>query len=95
MLQRRGLRELGERFDPETYGGAALLGLEATVVIAHGAVTARGATAACKLAAGLMERHITERIRERLAPSRAGHFLRRSDRSTTATSSAVRPQAPR
>jgi glycerol-3-phosphate acyltransferase PlsX len=95
MLQRRGLRELGERFDPETYGGAAMLGLEATVVIAHGAVTARGATAACKLAAALMERHITERIRERLGPSRAGHFLRRSDRSATATSSAVRPPAPR
>jgi len=95
LLQRRGLRELGERFDPETYGGAALLGLEATVVIAHGAVTARGATAACRLAAGLTERHIIERIRERLGPSRAGHFLRRSDRGATATSSVTRPQAPR
>jgi glycerol-3-phosphate acyltransferase PlsX len=81
LLQRRGLRELSERFDAETYGGAALLGLEATVVIAHGAVTARGAAAACKLAAELTERHITERIRERLAPSRTGHFLRRSDRA--------------
>ena len=42
---------LAERFDSETYGGAALLGLEATVVIAHGAVGERGAAAACKLAA--------------------------------------------
>jgi glycerol-3-phosphate acyltransferase PlsX len=95
FLQRRGLRELGERFDPETYGGAALLGMEATVVIAHGSVTARGATAACKLAAELTERHIPERIRERLGPSRAGHFLRRSDRAAAPASSAIRPQAPR
>jgi glycerol-3-phosphate acyltransferase PlsX len=76
LFQRRALRELSERFDAETYGGAALLGLEATVVIAHGAVRARGAAAACKLAAALSERRITERMRERLGPSRA-HFLRR------------------
>ena len=36
LFQRRGLRELAERLDSETYGGAALLGLEATIVIAHG-----------------------------------------------------------
>jgi phosphate acyltransferase len=77
FFQRRALRELAERFDSETYGGGALLGLEATVVVAHGAVTARGAAAACRLAAELTERRITERIRERLGPGRAGHFLRR------------------
>ncbi len=76
LFQRRGLRELAERLDSETYGGAALLGLEATVVIAHGAVQARGVAAACKLAAALTERRITERIRERLGPTRP-HFLRR------------------
>jgi glycerol-3-phosphate acyltransferase PlsX len=78
LFQRRALRELAERLDPETYGGAALLGLEATVVIAHGAVTERGAAAACRLAAELTDKHITERIRERLGPSRGGHFLRRT-----------------
>jgi len=77
IFQRRALRELAERFDSETYGGGALLGLEATVVIAHGAVTARGAAAACRLAAELTERRITERIIERLGPGRGGHFLRR------------------
>ncbi len=77
LFQRRGLRELTERLDSETYGGAALLGLEATIVIAHGAAQARGATAACRLAAELTSRHITERIRERLGHSRGGHFLRR------------------
>ncbi len=42
MLQRRGLRELSERLDAETYGGAALLGMEGTVVIAHGAARRPG-----------------------------------------------------
>jgi phosphate acyltransferase len=75
LFQRRGLRELAERLDSETYGGAALLGLEATIVIAHGAVRARGAAAACTLAAELASGLITERIRERLGPAR--HFLHR------------------
>jgi glycerol-3-phosphate acyltransferase PlsX len=77
LLQRRSLRQLGERLDAETYGGAALLGLEATVVIAHGAVAARGAAAAVKLAADLASAGITEKIKERLGPPRGGHFLRR------------------
>jgi len=77
VLQRRELRELRSRLDPETYGGAALLGLEGTVVIAHGAVTERGAAAACRLAASLASGQIAERIKERLAPHRAG-FLRRT-----------------
>jgi glycerol-3-phosphate acyltransferase PlsX len=76
LLQRRGLRDLAERLDSESYGGAALLGLEGTVVIAHGAVRAKGAAAACRLAAELADGRITERIRERLGPPR--HFLRRT-----------------
>ncbi len=75
LLQRRGLRELAARLDSESYGGAALLGLEATVVIAHGAVRAKGAAAACRLAAELASGQISERITERLGPAR--HFLRR------------------
>jgi len=78
LFQRRGLRELAGRMDAETYGGAALLGLEGTVVIAHGAVTAKGFTAACRLAADLARGQITEKIRERFGPGRGGHFLRRS-----------------
>jgi len=77
LLQRRELRGLDGRLDPETYGGAALLGLEGAVVIAHGAVTERGAAAACRLAASLASGQITDRIRERLGSHRAG-FLRRS-----------------
>ena len=80
ILQRRGLRELGQRLDTETYGGAALLGLGGTVVIAHGASTARAVSSACVLAANLARGEITEKIRERVGATgerRAGHFLRR------------------
>jgi glycerol-3-phosphate acyltransferase PlsX len=75
LLQRRRLRRFGELVDPESYGGAVLLGLAGTVVIAHGASRARGVTSACRLAADLEKRQITSRIRERLGPER--HFLRR------------------
>jgi phosphate acyltransferase len=78
LFQRQTLRELSGRMNSETYGGAALLGLEGTVVIAHGASTATGIASACGLAADLARGQITERIRERLGSShRAGHFLRR------------------
>jgi phosphate acyltransferase len=80
LLQRRGLRELAHRLEPETYGGAALLGLGGTVVIAHGASTARAVTAACALAANLISGDITEKIRARIGvtePRRPTHFLRR------------------
>jgi phosphate acyltransferase len=68
LFQRRGLRELSGRMDTETYGGAALLGLEGTVVIAHGASTAKGVTSACRLATELAQGQITEKIRERFGP---------------------------
>jgi glycerol-3-phosphate acyltransferase PlsX len=80
MLQRRGLRELHDRLDAESYGGAALLGLGGTVVIAHGASTARAVSSACALAANLTRGNITEKIRVRLGVQpdrRASHFLRR------------------
>jgi glycerol-3-phosphate acyltransferase PlsX len=81
FLQRRGLRELAARLDAESYGGAVLLGLGGTVVIAHGASTARAVTSACVLAADLARGEITEKITQRLGPGRSaargGHFLRR------------------
>ena len=82
VLQRRGLRELSRRLEPESYGGAALLGLGGTVVIAHGASTAKAVTAACGLAASLVRGDITERIRERVGVSeqRRGIHLPRRER---------------
>ena len=81
FLQRRPLRELAARLDAESYGGAVLLGLGGTVVIAHGASTARAITSACRLAADLARGEITDKITQRLSPgrttTRGGHFLRR------------------
>jgi glycerol-3-phosphate acyltransferase PlsX len=81
QLLRRGLRQLDRRLDTESYGGgAALLGLGGTVVIAHGASTAKAVSSACALAGNLARGDITEKIRERIgatAERRAGHFLRR------------------
>ena len=70
FLQRRGLRELATRLDTESYGGAVLLGLAGTVVIAHGASTARAVTSACLLAADLARAEITEKITQRLGQRR-------------------------
>src|SRR5258708_32185241 len=78
LLQRKQLRELRSRLDAETYGGAALLGLERTVVIAHGASTERGAAAACMLAAHLPPGRTTQPIYERLGPPPPRRFLRRT-----------------
>ena len=72
---------MAARLDAESYGGAVLLGLGGTVVIAHGASTARAITSACLLAADLARGEITEKITQRLGAGRGarggGHFLRR------------------
>lgn len=75
LLQRGPLRRLMRRLDPEQYGGAVLLGLNGTVVIAHGASKARGIGAACALAATLAAKGIVARIGERLAATRPHHRL--------------------
>jgi len=78
LLARSELRQTLSRFDPETYGGAALLGLEGTVVIAHGAVSELGAASACRVASQMASGQIADRIKERLGPQRPGYFLRRT-----------------
>ncbi|ETK30790.1 phosphate acyltransferase PlsX [Microbispora sp. ATCC PTA-5024] len=68
LLQRGRLRALSDRLDPEAHGGAVLLGLNGTVVIAHGSSHARGVSGACELAARLSSQGIVSRIGERIAP---------------------------
>nr|WP_084000181.1 phosphate acyltransferase PlsX [Actinomadura kijaniata] len=76
FLQRRRLVELRERLDSDTYGGGVLLGLNGTVVIAHGAARARAITSACVLAHELAAGRIVERIREQIAATRTSRFGR-------------------
>ncbi|WP_433498254.1 phosphate acyltransferase PlsX [Sphaerimonospora sp. CA-214678] len=75
LLQRSRLRELSSRLDPESQGGAVLLGLNGTVVIAHGSSSARGIAAACELAARLATQGIVSRIGERIASAPKTHRL--------------------
>ncbi len=76
LLQRRRLQDLRDRLDPDTYGGGVLLGLNGTVVIAHGASHARAITSACELAHRLAAGRIVERIREQVAATRTSRFGR-------------------
>ncbi|QXJ24144.1 phosphate acyltransferase PlsX [Actinomadura graeca] len=76
LLQRRRLQELRDRLDPDSYGGGVLLGLNGTVVIAHGASHARAITSACELAHRLAAGRIVERIREQVAATRTSRFGR-------------------
>ncbi|MFC4060326.1 phosphate acyltransferase PlsX [Planomonospora corallina] len=75
LLQRRRIRDLRGRLDPEAHGGAVLLGLNGTVVIAHGASHAAGISAACVLAAELAAQGVVPRIGERLGTAHRPHRL--------------------
>ncbi|MEV4251049.1 phosphate acyltransferase PlsX [Streptosporangium canum] len=75
MLQRKRIRGLNQRLDPEVHGGAVLLGLNGTVVIAHGSSQAKGVSAACVLAARLARQGVVTRIGERLAAAPRSHRL--------------------
>ena len=66
LLIRPGARRLRERLDPETYGGAYLLGLRGLVVIAHGASSRRAIANAIRLAARGVEHRVVEHLAERV-----------------------------
>ncbi len=67
LLVRPRIRALRARLDPDTYGGAYLLGLGGLVVIAHGRSSSRAITNAIELAARGVEHRVVERLAERLA----------------------------
>jgi glycerol-3-phosphate acyltransferase PlsX len=69
LLLRPALRTVRNQFDPDTYGGAYLLGLRGLAVIAHGDSNPRAIANAIRLAARGVEHRIVQRISERM-PSR-------------------------
>lgn len=75
VMQRARLRELRRRLDAEAHGGAVLLGLTGTVVIAHGSSRAPAISAACRLAADLSEGGIVSRIGDGIAATHRSHRL--------------------
>ena len=66
LLIRPAARRLRARLDPDTYGGAYLLGLRGLSVIAHGDSSAKAITNAIRLAARGVENRVVERLAERL-----------------------------
>jgi glycerol-3-phosphate acyltransferase PlsX len=66
LLIRPGARRLRTRLDPDTYGGAYLLGLRGLAVIAHGNSSRTAIANAIRLAARGVEHDVVERLSERL-----------------------------
>ena len=70
LLIRPAARSLRNRLDPDTYGGAYLLGLRGLSVIAHGNSSRRAIASAIRLAARGVEHDVVDRLAARL-PQRA------------------------
>ena len=66
LLIRPAARHLRERLDPDTYGGAYLLGLRGLAVIAHGSSSPKAIANAIRLAARGAEHKMVDRLAERL-----------------------------
>jgi glycerol-3-phosphate acyltransferase PlsX len=66
LLIRPAARRLRTRLDPDTYGGAYLLGLRGLAVIAHGNSGRRAVANAIRLASRGVENRVVERLAERL-----------------------------
>jgi glycerol-3-phosphate acyltransferase PlsX len=66
LLIRPAARGLRRRLDPETYGGAYLLGLRGLSVIAHGNSSRTAIANAIRLAARGVEHRVVERLEERM-----------------------------
>ena len=80
LLIRPAARRLRERLDPDTYGGAYLLGLRGLAVIAHGNSSRRAIANAIRLAARGVEHDLVDRLAQRV-----GTTVLASGPSTTPT----------
>jgi phosphate acyltransferase len=67
LLIRPAANRLRRRLDPDTYGGAYLLGLRGLVVIAHGNSSRRAIANAIRLAARGVEHDVVGRLAERVS----------------------------
>jgi glycerol-3-phosphate acyltransferase PlsX len=67
LLVRPAARRLRQRLDPDTYGGAYLLGLRGLVVIAHGSSSPTAIANAIRLGAQGARARVVERVSAQLA----------------------------
>ena len=75
LLIRPAARGLRARLDPETYGGAYLLGLRGLAVKAHGNSSRRAIANAIRLAARGVEHDVVDRLRARLSNERKDSMI--------------------
>jgi glycerol-3-phosphate acyltransferase PlsX len=71
MLIKPAAARLREHLDPESYGGAYLLGLRGLCVIAHGNSTRRAIANAVRFAARGIEHRVVDRLADRMAEEAA------------------------
>ena len=69
LLTRPAVQRLRQRLDPDTYGGAYLLGLRHLAVVAHGNSSSRAICNAVRLAARGVEHDVVGRLAERMLES--------------------------
>jgi glycerol-3-phosphate acyltransferase PlsX len=84
LLLRPALREVRDAVDPESQGGAVLLGLRKPVVVPHGSFRARGIAAAVGVAARAVREDLVTRTHDALE---SGGALRARRTSSAATGS--------
>jgi glycerol-3-phosphate acyltransferase PlsX len=75
LLIRPAARRLRKRLDPDTYGGAYLLGLRGLVVIAHGNSSAAAIANAIRLAARGVEHDVVGRLAARLSEAKRAEIV--------------------
>ena len=63
------LEPLVLELDPETYGGAMLLGVDGVCIISHGSSSARAITNACRIARDMVDGDLVGHLREAVAAS--------------------------
>jgi glycerol-3-phosphate acyltransferase PlsX len=63
------LEPLVLELDPETYGGAMLLGVDGVCIISHGSSSARAITNACRVARDMVDGDLVGHLREAVAAS--------------------------
>jgi glycerol-3-phosphate acyltransferase PlsX len=83
LLLMPALRGLRDRIDPETYGGAYLLGVRGISVIAHGNSSRVAIRNAVRVAARGVEHDIVGRMAQRLGAATEGSDLQEGDRVNT------------
>jgi phosphate acyltransferase len=75
LLVRPAARRLRKRLDPDTYGGAYLLGLRGLVVIAHGNSSSTAIANAIRLAARGVDHDVVGRLAARLGQAQRAEIV--------------------